>query len=98
MYIVTDTESKLLEFKDFFILIINKIFFSALSQRSMERKKVAKQKPLMVAVAMTQELIINNTLRSTRSQRRKDGNEKPPRAMVETAMAQQVIAIIHKVF
>jgi len=91
--IVSDTKSKLLEFKNFFILIINKLFFSALSQRSMRRKKVAKQKPLMVAVATAQELIINNTLRSTRSQRRKDGNENPPRATV-----QQVIAIIHKVF
>jgi len=64
----------------------------------MKRKKAAKQKPLMVAVATAQELIINNTLRLTRSQRRKDGHENPPRATVETAMAQQVIAIIHKVF
>ena len=63
----------------------------------MKKKKVSKQKPLMVAVATAQELIINNTLR-TRSQRRKDGHENPPRATVETVMAQQVIAIIHKVF
>jgi len=63
----------------------------------MKKKKVSKQKLLMVAVAMAQELIINNTLR-TRSQRRKDGNETSPKATVETAMAQQVIVIIHKVF
>jgi len=62
----------------------------------MKRKKAAKQKPPMVVSA--QELIINNTLRSTRSQRKKDGNEKPLKAMIEMAMAQQVILIIHKVF
>ena len=64
----------------------------------MKRNKAAKQKLLMVAIAMAQKLIINNTLRLTHSQRRKDGHENPLRVMVETAMAQQVIAIIHKVF